>query len=170
MKTTTDIVTVMERWRQVVGYEGFYEVSDQGRIYSQWTHDIVSGAPDKQGYLIIKLYDAKGPTTKKIHRIVLEAFEGPSDLYVLHNDDNPANNTLDNLRYGTQKENQADALSRGRRLTGEAHPNAKLTEAQKHEIANRVSQGENRKLLVEEYGVTNTSITRIIKDARYSVD
>lgn len=51
----------------------------------------------------------------KVHRLVMEAFVGPcpEGLEVLHWDDNPANNHLSNLRYGTRSENVKDRVRNG---------------------------------------------------------
>lgn len=167
--TRCDTVTVMEQWRQVVGYEGLYEVSSEGRVFSKYTEYPLSPTADRQGYLTVSLTDLDGKVSNhKVHRLVMAAFRGASDLYVLHANDNPADNRLENLRYGTQKDNQADAAKRGRRPTGENHVNSKLSDWQKRKIAERVAQGEKRSALVEQYGVTNTTISRIIADSRYA--
>ena len=90
-----------EEWRAVVGYEGLYEVSDQGRVRSldrfYLTRD---GKP--RGFLV--------------HRLVAQAFLGSAPEgkpNVLHSDNAPDNNRVTNLRWGTQKENIQDAVDAG---------------------------------------------------------
>lgn len=58
-----------------------------------------------------------------IHHLVLEAFDRPrpDGLFGLHRDDNPTNNTLPNLYWGTKRENQLDKVRNG------AHHNALKT-------------------------------------------
>ena len=65
-----------------------------------------------------------------VHRLVLTTFVGPcpDGCECLHLDDNPQNNCLDNLRWGTPKENKNDNWRRNR--TGEKGTNAKLTKEQ----------------------------------------
>lgn len=71
-----------------------------------------------------------------VHRLVLEAFVGPcpEGMQACHNDGNPSNNCLHNLRWDTAKSNHADKVSHGTMPRGRTHPANKLTEAQVHEI------------------------------------
>jgi hypothetical protein len=110
-----------ERWRPVVGYEGLYEVSDRGRVRSLrfgrwgtrhrmlrgWTHD---------GYRYVELSRRPGSTAMRVHCLVLEAFIGPRPpgLYGCHNDGNPGNNELGNLRWDTPTSNLFDRVKHGR--------------------------------------------------------
>lgn len=112
-----------EEWRSVVGYEGRYMVSSEGRIYSEVRWDAlrrpVGGnmlKPSGIGkYLIIHLFNRNGSTTKRIHELVAAAFIGPrpDGLEVRHLDGNPRNNRLENLCYGTKVENAQDSLRHG---------------------------------------------------------
>lgn len=57
----------------------------------------------------------------KVHRLVCEAFNGPSPFeraVVMHLDENPANNRADNLKWGTQKENLNAAGFKAYRSSG----------------------------------------------------
>lgn len=119
-----------ERWLPVVGYEGYYEVSDQGRIRSlprlivrrngsrlnyrgKTLNPYIS---PKDGYLRTPL-SVQGVHTAPllVHRLIAEAFLGPcpEGQEVRHLDGNPANNVLTNLTYGTHAENSADMLRHG---------------------------------------------------------
>jgi hypothetical protein len=96
----------MERWLAIVGYEGLYEISDQGRVRSIKRR----GSPGRvlspyvhKGYRYAKLWRGNRETRLLIHRLMLTAFVGPSPKekpFGLHDDDNPANNVLGNLRWG----------------------------------------------------------------------
>jgi HNH endonuclease/NUMOD4 motif len=120
---------VSEQWRAVVGYEGAYEVSDRGRTRSVDRLVQIGNArpflkpgrvlipqPNTNGRLQVMLCHNKKQRLYQVHRLVLAAFVGPcpAGLQSLHWDDNPRNNELSNLRYGTPAENQRDCIRNGR--------------------------------------------------------
>lgn len=122
---------MVEEWRPVVGYEGVYEISNQGRARSVDRYvkskpgqrdsfrkgQILKPRPDVNGYLTYGLCKEARQKFKKAHRLVAEAFieasDDPEKVYVLHWDDNPENNHIDNLRWGTLKENSQDMIRNG---------------------------------------------------------
>lgn len=121
-----------ERWLPVPGFEGFYEVSDQGRVYAH-ARTVMRQHPTRQGARMLKPELAGPPWKKylrvtlivhgirhriKVHHLVLLAFVGPrpAGMQALHTDDDPLNNHLSNLRYGTPSENQRDRFRRAGRL------------------------------------------------------
>ncbi len=82
-------------------------------------------SPSDKRYIFV----LKGKTYK-VHRLVAEAFHGPSPFpraVVMHLDENPRNNSVDNLKWGTQKENlnAPGFLEYCRGRTGENSPTAK---------------------------------------------
>lgn len=120
--------TTPERWLPVPGYEGAYEVSDQGRVRSlartipikNGTHRNVSGrvlAPltDSSGYKTVGLRKSGRGTTRRVHSLVMDVFVHPrrDGEVVCHNNGDPADNRLTNLRYGTNSENMRDKRRHG---------------------------------------------------------
>lgn len=119
----------LERWLPVIGFEGIYEVSDQGRVRSldrtvphghtgtrRAAGKYLSPVIDSGGYPFVHL--GRRPQRRvRIHVLVLETFVGPrpAGLYGLHGDDNKTNGRLSNLRWGTQSENISDAWVNTRR-------------------------------------------------------
>jgi hypothetical protein len=99
-----------------------YQASNLGRIYSKYTNKILSPKIQKQKkkkvkYCIVNLSDNGIKKSHYVHRLIMLVFNGkmPNDCnVVLHIDDNPLNNRLDNLRYGTAKENVNDCINKGR--------------------------------------------------------
>ena len=109
-----------EEWRDVVGYEGLYEVSNLGRVKSLERVVIrKNGRPytvlerirecvlDNKGYCLVKLHKYGVKTTYKVHRLVAALFiANPYNKeQVDHIDGNKCNNSAANLRWCTNKEN-----------------------------------------------------------------
>lgn len=125
-----------ERWRPAVGFEGFYEVSDHGRVRSVdryiprppsrrhpggWLRfypgQLIVGGATSTGHWQVVLSGPRGKEQRLIHRLVLEAFVGPCPERQegTHRDDVPSNNHLSNLRWATRSQNVLDAYRNGRR-------------------------------------------------------
>jgi len=99
-----------ERARPVVDYETKYAVTESGRIASfrkDGSYKFLSLHQNKKGYLKIKLSKNCKQVTKKIHRLVAEAFLEPNidKLHIYHIDGDKTNNHYTNLKWCTQKEN-----------------------------------------------------------------
>ena len=100
----------------VVGYEGLYEVGKDGSVWSMnYRHTgerkQLRPAPcDKYGHLKVGLWKDGKMNARLVHQLVLNAYlPKPSpELVVMHLDSEPTNNRLENLVYGTCKENNND--------------------------------------------------------------
>lgn len=116
-----------ETWRPVVGWEGYYEVSDLGTVrgverkvphaYSGTItirSRIIKHHPHPAGHRLVCLNrgGVGGGVTRQVHQLVLEAFVGPraDGMDACHNDGDPANNRLSNLRWDTHSENMLDRV------------------------------------------------------------
>lgn len=124
-----------EIWKDIEGYEGYYQVSNFGRVRSvehvitlhlkngrtkplTVRDRIISQAVLRNGYKIVTLRKALSAKTISVHRIVAKAFvpgyqEG---LQVNHKDENKKNNCAWNLEWVTPRENVVYSLSRSRRM------------------------------------------------------
>ena len=92
----------MEIWKDCKGYEGSYQVSNLGRIWSIKGQRYLKGCEDKDGYLRVNLTAKNGKVkTERIHRLVAIAFiPNPLGLPVVnHKDENKQNNAVDNLEW-----------------------------------------------------------------------
>lgn len=162
-----------ERWLPLVGLEGRYSVSDLGRVRCEpWVRVYRTGTtlavparilktpPNKYGYPECRPNTGGNGRTRLVHHLVLEAFVGPklAGMVCCHNDGNPGNAVLSNLRWDTMKANSADAIRHGVISRGEDRPSAKLTAAQVRTIlADDRSQYE----IAKQYGVDQSNISRI---------
>lgn len=131
-----------EEWRPIAGFEGWYSVSDLGRVRSedrvisvkahrggtQQFHKgkVLTAGPGWSGRPTITLHSPGRRITRSVHQLVLEAFMGPRPpgKEALHWDDDRTNNQLSNLRWGTRSENLHDLIRNGR------HNYAKRTECE----------------------------------------
>lgn len=109
-----------EVWRSVKGYEGYYEVSNMGRVkslprksngvgrqYRSLSERILKPSEDKKGYLMVWLYKGKQRKTMKVHRLVAAAFiPNPLDKpQIDHINGIKDDNLSSNLRWCTGREN-----------------------------------------------------------------
>ena len=102
-------VNGLERWRPVHGF-GNYMVSNLGRVWSQRSNKCLKPQPAGKGHLRVALRRDGGTHLRGVHRLVLIAFVGPcpEGKECLHYDDDPTNNKLGNLRWGTRTENRLE--------------------------------------------------------------
>lgn len=98
-----------------------------------------------------------------VHRTVLECFVGPcpDGMECCHDDGNPQNNNLDNLRWDTPRANQADRLKHGTSNRGSQSPAAKLNEEQVKEILLLLANGKTQIEIAGQYGVCTDTIGSI---------
>lgn len=97
---------LVEEWRDISGFEGLYQISNQGRVMSFCCKNNRNGyvrkaVPDKDGYMTILLKKDGKYYGKKVHRLVAEAFIENPEKYeqINHKDENKANNVVDNLEW-----------------------------------------------------------------------
>jgi hypothetical protein len=99
--------SLMERWRQIKGFEDRYSVSDRGRVFSYYSNKILTGNERKHGYIMITLHKNRKRFKKLIHRLVAKNFiPNPEGLPVAHHiDEDKLNNKVSNLQWVTHQYN-----------------------------------------------------------------
>lgn len=151
-------------WRDVVGFEGRYKVSEFGEIYSCLTSRTMK-TPLKNGYPFLLLLDTEGKRHNSyVHRVVAEAYleADPEKTCVNHIDGIKTNNHYTNLEYCTLPENVEHALTTGlMSVRGELNGHAILTEEKVIVIRERLSNGERVGHLAKEYGVCYAAISKV---------
>jgi hypothetical protein len=106
-------------WRDVVGFEGFYQINAIGGIRrvklgrGSVIGRILKNTNHPNGYLSVSLWRDNVGFTFLVHRLVVDAFIGtiPKDKEVNHKDGNKKNNHVSNLEIVTRKENIAHAMN-----------------------------------------------------------
>ena len=101
----------MEDWKEIIGYEGLYEISSYGNVRNMKTGRIRKLNPGKNGYVQVDLYKEGKCEWFRVHRLVAEAFvPNPLNLpVVMHLDNNKSNNYYLNLKWGNVSENTKQA-------------------------------------------------------------
>jgi hypothetical protein len=159
-----------EEWKTIPGFEVFYEASNLGRVRSLMSVQgprlvprLMRTKTAKSGYIDVTLQKPGTCVTVRVHRVVLEAFVGmrPAGMECRHLDGNPANNTIDNIVWGTRAENCLDRRMHGRVRIGTAHTNSKLNESSVVAILRRFAAGEKQRDIAKRHGVSHGLIGHI---------
>jgi len=166
----------MESWKEVVGYEGWYEISDLGRTKrikaatNTYAGRILKPGLDGDGYHKVSLSKAGDIRSVKVHKMVITAFIGPrpEGKQINHIDGDKSNNRLDNLEYVTQSENMLHAYKIGlESQRGEKNNYSKLTEENVHEIRRLVGE-ESQKSMAKRFGVAQETINGVVKGRNWA--
>ena len=161
-----------ERWLPVPGHEGYYEVSNMGRLLGlprtcTCAHlgGLLNPQPNPLGYFFADLKVPGRPERPVgIHRLVAEAFIGPCPpgMEVLHGPNGPGDNRVSELRYGTHLENKQDELRDGTRARGERHGNSKLTAEIVIECRRRRASGETVESIARDVGIRQPAMSNAL--------
>jgi hypothetical protein len=97
-----------EQWRDIAGYDGVYQVSDQGQVRNTQTSRVLQPVKIKNGRLYVSLSSDGFQRKCTVHSLVASAFLGdcPPDREITHKDGNYTHNEVANLEYVTRRENQ----------------------------------------------------------------
>jgi hypothetical protein len=156
-------------YKDIPGFEG-YRAGDDGSIWSN-----KSGSWRPVGYRGPKGRTCVGFRVgrKTIYRyachLVLLAFVGPCPpgRQCCHADDPPGNDRLSNLRWDTPKANSADAATNGKTCRGSNSHHAKLNEESVKDIIAFVACGHSRAQVARMYGVSQSTVSRIISGKKW---
>jgi len=158
-----------EVWKDIPGYEGRYQASTEGKIRSLTRQVPIAngftrlkqgrvlkpGSSNKTGHLSVVL-GHKVPGTP-VHQLVALTFLGPcpDGQEVLHNNGDPTDNRVENLRYGTRTANILDVYRVGK-------PWRKLTADDVVAIRKEAANGTKRSVIAEKYGISVPYVSSVI--------
>jgi hypothetical protein len=175
-------------WKDIPGYEGFYQISTMGKIRSvertirefdsRWgkirtkrlKSKIITPAVNGTHYSNVMLSKNGRAKSHFVHRLVLEVFVGscPEGMECCHKDGNMYNNELSNLRWDTRKNNHADNVVNGTRLHGSKNPRAKLTELKVKKILKLWATGDyTQQELADMNEVCQGAISSIVRREKW---
>lgn len=154
----------MEIWKDVVGYEKYFLVSNKGRLFSKRTNIILKQHEHKHGYLHVasKIGGRKGKNICfKMHRVVAEAFiKNPENKpTVNHKDGIKTNNEDINLEWSTSSENNKHAYMVGLRKPTNMTDKRKLSNSDVLFIRNNLKISSRK--LAKIFNVNKTNILKI---------
>lgn len=137
-----------------------YEVSSAGRVRRFPEGRIRKPVQITNGYLTFGTVFHGKHYTHYIHRAVAETFFGQilEGMHVCHQDGDPTNNHVTNLRVDSVKGNHSDKIKHGTRNWGARNGQARLTPEDVIQIRQSAATEE---VLASEFGVTRTTIGRI---------
>ncbi len=172
-----------EIWKDIIGYEELYQISNLGRVkslnrviikQSGKRHSVktklLSISINSVGYYCANLWKDNKGYSQPIHILLGRHFiDNPNNYpYVLHRDDIKTNIKLDNLYWGTNSDNVKDSINNGNRGIAENHCSAKLTNEQVKEI--RILLNDDKISQVEialKFNVSKTIIQDIKQNKTY---
>jgi len=170
MRTISDIIAdwcQQETWVSS-HITSLYEVSSFGNVRRTGSSDNLAQCRSGESYLAVS-FSINGKTVNhRIHKLVVYAFHGTApfdEAVIMHIDGNPHNNRVDNLRWGTNVENQADRDRHNTKIKGSQVKTSKLVESEVVRIRERIADGEVQRDIAADYGV-DPSLISLIKQNR----
>ncbi len=121
----------MEIWKDIEGYEGLYQISNEGNVKNFRRDTILK--PSGKRYKGVTLSRDNIKYYPNIHRLVAEAFIPNPNNYpiVMHKDNNGCNNKMENLKWGTHSENNKQAYDDGNQEYCKMHNSIRLKRSHK---------------------------------------
>ena len=160
----------MENWKQI---NHIYEVSNTGLVRNYLTGRILKQQSNQNGQITVLLSDNGKDKRILVSRLVAKAFIPNPNNYpkVMHMDDNPANNNVDNLMWGTQKMNMHDMIAKGRSKRVITDDMVKFIRQNHYKVVNQYETIPNGKYtstqLAKMFGVSKSAILPILNFKRY---
>ena len=165
-----------EKWKNIPGYEGLYQVS----IYGQIKRTVGRGCRKERilkqilqhnkdtghgNYWCVDLCKDGRVKRYKVHRLILETFVGtrPSLQETRHLDGNISNNHLSNLKYGTKSENTYDSVRHGTHIDirGSKHHLTKLNDKKVLCIRQLLMGGQSGVDTAQQFSITPSCVSNI---------
>jgi hypothetical protein len=156
----------MIQWKPISGWEGLYSVSNTGEVWSERTGKLRAPTITRNGHVAYTLEDGskRKAETHAAHRLVYEHFIGPvpDGMCVCHNNSNPVDNRVENLRADTYSSNYSDTLATGKY-------GKKLLPIDVKAIRLWASKGFSLRRIAEAFGVTDVTIGHVVNRRTWAV-
>lgn len=166
------VTTMQEIFKDVRGYEGFYEISNLGSVRSTSYKGtrILKPSKTKSGYLNVLLCVNQVKIHKLVHRLVAEAFlENRNNLeQVNHINGNKEDNSAENLEWCTPAHNNQHAYNNNLLSRYEDRPEAKLTKEKVLQIPDLIRQGATTDDLKNIFNVSRRCIDNIFEGKNWT--
>ena len=154
----------MTEWREVEGYEGFYEVSDQGQVRRSGKVNIRKPFIGNSGYPTLSLSKENTQQHHTVHRLVAKAFLPNRSETVNHINGDKTDNRVENLEWATYSENARHArstgLNKGYDMSGENGPFSKLSNKERRTIGLMRYMKVPQKLIAELFSVHVSTVQK----------
>lgn len=169
--------TAPECWRPVP-YPPFgdaYEVSCLGRVKRtaphsnpRWNPGLLTPQVWGDGHVYVRMFVDGVGKTATVHKMMALAFLGPQPFpsaKARHLDDVKTNNVLDNIAWGTQRENMADMVRNGNagRARGERSGRSVLTDAIVRQIRADHAAGVGYSQIAAKHGTSKSAVAFVIQ-------
>ena len=168
-----DMIYCEPKWRDVIGYEGLYKISNEGEVYSLVSKKILKSFPHyEKGYIRHCLYKNKSKKTLSTHRLVAFAFipNLENKPEVNHINGIKSDNRVENLEWVTASENCIHSFKIGLNTpkVGENNNKSKLTKEDVSKVYSLNRDGMSTKDISNMYNVCRTTIDRILSGKRWN--
>lgn len=164
----------MEVWKDIKGYEGHYQVSNEGKVRSIKRKEpkLLTLLNHSMGYYVINLCKPKTKMIQvKVHRLVADLFipnHGDDTTIVNHIDGDKKNNRVSNLEWTNHGGNLKHSYDYNlRSKKGENHHLSKLKDSDVRKIRNLSSEGFSNVALSKMFNVSDGTICMIVKRKRW---
>lgn len=147
-----------------------YLVSYRGDVFSEKTNRILRLSVDVKGRLRANLFVRGKRKGVIVGRMVLRAFGGNAPTYkhvACHNDGDPTNNHISNLRWCTYAENTADTILHGTHRSGTNHQRSKLTRIQIKKMLTLYRSGMSQPEIAKRFKVNVSTVNRVLCGRSY---
>ncbi len=169
-----------EVWKDIIGYEGQYQISNLGRAKSLERivkfgnrervvkEIIISRLVRENKYCVVTLVKNNISIPFLVHRLVATAFYGvcPDGKECCHDDGNRQNNRLENLKWGTHIENMKDRIKHGTLQYGINNPACKYSEEKINEVRKLFDETKSYETVYKCLGISKTHVWNIINNKR----
>lgn len=172
---------MVEEWRDIEGFDGFYQVSNTGKVRSccsshgtrgKWKLRALSANHD--GYLKVRLIKGSIDKTARVHSLVARAFiPNPCNFNTVnHKDGDKTNNNVDNLEWADRSQQMIHAYKLGLKkpIRGSKNVQAKLSDDDVIYIRSHYkpkTRGCSTVALGKQFGVSNRVIGLVVRGLSY---